>query len=37
MAAGPLFFRTFVIGRPVDEEFIAKVVDLVCHRYCAPA
>jgi len=34
MAAGPLFFRTFVIGRPADEEFIAKVADLVCHRYC---
>ena len=34
MAAGPLFFRTFVIGRPTDDQFIAKVVDLVCHRYC---
>jgi len=34
MAAGPLFFRTFVIGRPVDDEFIAKVVDLVCAHYC---
>jgi AcrR family transcriptional regulator len=34
MAAGPLFFRTFVIGQPVDDEFIAKVVDLVCRRYC---
>jgi AcrR family transcriptional regulator len=34
MAAGPLFFRTFVIGRPADDEFIAKVVDLVCRRYC---
>jgi len=34
MAAGPLFFRTFVIGRPADDQFIAKVVDLVCHRYC---
>lgn len=34
MAAGPLFFRTFVIGRPVDDEFIAKVVDHVCDSYC---
>lgn len=34
MAAGPLFFRTFVIGQQVDDEFVAKVVDLVCHRYC---
>jgi AcrR family transcriptional regulator len=34
MAAGPLFFRTFVIGRPVDDEFIAKVVDHVCDNYC---
>ncbi len=34
MAAGPLFFRTFVIGRPVDDEFIAKVVDQVCAHYC---
>ena len=34
MAAGPLFFRNFVIGRPVDDQFIAKVVDLVCLRYC---
>jgi AcrR family transcriptional regulator len=34
MAAGPLFFRTFVIGRPADNQFIAKVADLVCHRYC---
>ena len=35
MAAGPMFFRTFVIGRPADERFIGQVVDLVCHRYCA--
>lgn len=34
MAAGPLFFRTFVIGRQVDDEFIAKVVDLICQVYC---
>jgi hypothetical protein len=34
MAAGPLFFRTFVIGRLPDDEFIAKIVNLVCHRYC---
>jgi AcrR family transcriptional regulator len=34
MAAGPLFFRTFVIGRPVDDEFITKVADHVCDRYC---
>jgi AcrR family transcriptional regulator len=34
MAAGPLFFRTFVVGLPTDEEFIGKVVDMVCSRYC---
>jgi len=34
MASGPLFFRTFVIGRLPGDEFVAKVVDLVCHHYC---
>jgi len=34
MAAGPLFFRNFVIGQPADDQFISKVADLICHRYC---
>ena len=34
MAAGPLFFRAFVIGQPADDQFIAKVVDLVCEHFC---
>ena len=33
MAAGPLYFRTFVSGRALEQAFIHKVVDQVCDRY----
>jgi len=33
MAAGPLYFRTFISGRPLDESFIHKVVDQVSDHY----
>jgi len=31
---GPLYFRLLVIGEPIDDEYIAGIVDLV-HRACA--
>lgn len=34
MAAGPLFFRIFVIGKPIDTPFIDEIVDTICDRYC---
>lgn len=33
MAAGPLFFRKFVIGKPNDERFIDLIVDSICARF----
>ena len=35
MAAGPLYFRTFVSGRPLDEAYIHQVVEKVCDHYSA--
>ena len=32
-AAGPIYFRTFIADRPVDDSFIDQVVDGVCRLY----
>ena len=37
LAAGPIYFRTFISGRPVDEDFIQSIVGSVCWLYCAPS
>lgn len=36
-AAGPIYFRMFIAGRPVDDEFIHAVVASVCWLYCSPS
>ena len=33
-AAGPIYFRTFIAARPVDDAFIDHIVDNVCQLYC---
>jgi AcrR family transcriptional regulator len=33
-AAGPIYFRTFIAGRPVDDAFIDGIVDSICRLYC---
>ncbi len=37
MAAGPLFFYAFVIGREADDGTINGIVEMVCDRYGVPA
>ncbi len=34
MAAGPIYFRKFIAGDPLDERWVGKVVDQICDRYC---
>ena len=34
-AAGPIYFRTFIASRPVDDAFIDALVEKVCWLYCA--
>jgi hypothetical protein len=36
-AAGPIYFRMFIAGRQVDEDFIHSVVSKVCWLYCSPS
>lgn len=36
-AAGPIYFRMFIAGRPVDEDFIHAIVSSVCWLYCSPS
>ena len=33
-AAGPMYFRMFIAGRPLDGAFIDGIVDKVCRLYC---
>jgi AcrR family transcriptional regulator len=33
-AAGPVYFRTFIAGRPVDDVFIDGIVESMRRRYC---
>ena len=33
MAAGPIYFHLFVIGRPADQPWIEEIVSSVCDRY----
>jgi len=36
-AAGPVYFRMFIAGRPVDDDFINSVVSSICWLYCSPS
>ena len=36
-AAGPIYFRMFIAGRPVDDDFIRSIVSSVCWLYCSPS
>ena len=36
-AAGPIYFRLFIAGRGVDEDFIHSIVSSVCWLYCSPS
>jgi AcrR family transcriptional regulator len=33
-AAGPIYFRTFIAGRPIDDAFVDDIVGNICHLYC---
>lgn len=37
LAAGPIYFRMFIAGRGVDDEFIRSIVASVCWLYCSPS
>ena len=34
-AAGPIYFRTFIADRPVDDAFVDHLVESVCWLYCS--
>lgn len=34
MAAGPIYFRKFISAQPLSDEWVGKVVNQVCDRYC---
>ena len=36
-AAGPIYFRMFIAGRAIDDDFINSVVSSVCWLYCSPS
>ncbi len=36
-AAGPIYFRIFIAGRQVDDEFIHGIVSSICWLYCSPS
>jgi AcrR family transcriptional regulator len=36
-AAGPIYFRIFIAGRAVDDDFIHDIVSNVCWLYCSPS
>jgi AcrR family transcriptional regulator len=36
-AAGPIYFRMFIAGRAVDDDFINSVVTSVCWLHCSPS
>jgi AcrR family transcriptional regulator len=35
LAAGPVYFRTFIAARAVDDAFIDHLVESLCRIYCA--
>lgn len=37
LAAGPIYFRTFIAARRVDDDFIRSLVASICWLYCPPS
>jgi AcrR family transcriptional regulator len=37
LAAGPIYFRMFIAGRELDDEFIDSIVGMICWQYCPPS
>jgi len=35
LAAGPIYFRTFIAGRQVEDSFIDGLVEKICWLFCA--
>jgi len=33
-AAGPIYFRMFIAGQTVDDDFVRTIVDSICRLYC---
>jgi AcrR family transcriptional regulator len=36
-AAGPIYFRLFIAGRQLDDDFIHSIVSNICWLYCSPS
>ena len=36
LAAGPIYFRTYISAQPYDEDWIMTIVDRVCSNYGLP-
>jgi AcrR family transcriptional regulator len=36
-AAGPIYFRSFIAGRKIDDDFLHSIVSNVCWLYCSPS
>jgi len=36
-AAGPIYFRMFIAGRPIDEDFVHAIASNICWLYCSPS
>jgi len=36
-AAGPIYFRMFIAGRKIDDDFLHAIVSNVCWLYCSPS
>ena len=34
MAAGPIYFRRLIASKPIGEDWVKRVVDEICGRYC---
>lgn len=34
MAAGPIYFRRFIASKPISDDWVDRVVDQICARYC---
>lgn len=34
MAAGPLYFRRFIASKPISDEWVERIADEICDRYC---
>lgn len=37
LAAGPIYFGMFIVGRTIDDDFVQMIVEKICRLYCPPA